>query len=146
MARKRLILIRGLALAALVLSLSGCGKRQYDVTGQVKYNGAALAKPNGQIVFLGPDGTQAVATIGADGTYTASKVSAGLNRIVVYYPNPSFTKPARPKGEPDPKYRPPTTSPYLTPEKYASVDTSQLSIEVAQGTVFNVDLTGPPIP
>lgn len=129
------------------MSLSGCaGRPQFDVTGQVTYNGKALAKPNGQIVFVGPDGTQVPATIAEDGTYTA-KVAAGLNRVAVYYPNPAFKKAVRPKGKPDPSKRPDTTQPlFLTPEKYASVETSQLKVDVAQGTVFNAELKGRAIP
>jgi hypothetical protein len=136
-----------IAVAAVALSLGGCsGKRQYDVTGQVKYNGAPLAKPNGQIIFVGPDGTQVAASINEDGTYKAPKVAAGMNKVAVYYPNPAFKKAARPRGEPDPKYKPPSEPLNLTPEKYADVDNSGLSIQVAQTTVFNVELTGPPIP
>ena len=48
-------LARGLAIAALALGMGGClGPRQFDVTGQVKYNGAPLALPGGMIVFVGP--------------------------------------------------------------------------------------------
>jgi hypothetical protein len=143
-----LLLTRGLAIAALALSLGGCGGTpQFDVTGQVKYNGKALAKPNGQIVFVGPEGTQVPAEIAQDGTYTATKVAAGKNRVVVFYPNPAFKKVARPKGKPEPSKAPPATqSTFLTPEMYASADTSGLQVDVAHGTVFNVDLKGPAIP
>jgi hypothetical protein len=144
-----LLLARGLALAALVLCLGGCGTHQFDMTGQVKYNGAVLAKPDGQIVFIGPDGSQVGAPIGLDGTYTAVKVTAGLNRVAVYYPNPAFVKKAkraRPvQGAPPPPTNQPLPAMFLTPESYASPDTSQLSIQVDQDTAFNVDLTGPPI-
>jgi hypothetical protein len=147
MHRKILWLSPALAIAALALSLGGCnGKRQYDVTGQVKYNGAPLAKPDGQIIFVGPDGSQVAAPIGQDGSYTAHKVAAGMNKVAITYPNPAFKKAVRPRGEPDPKFRPDTGSLYLTPEKYASVDTSELSTQVAQSTVFNVEMTGPAIP
>ncbi len=138
---------RGLALAALAISLGGCGgPLQYDVTGKVTYNGAPLAKPNGMIVFLGPDGAQVPAQIGEDGSYTAAKATAGLNRVAAYYPNPAFKPPARPHGPPSEKNRPVIYPLYLTPEKYATVDTSELSVQVEKGTVFNVEMTGPPIP
>jgi hypothetical protein len=149
MHRYRLLLARGLVLAALALSLGGCGKRQYDVTGLVKYNGAPLAKPNGQIVFVGPDGSQAAAPIGPDGSYTASRVTAGMNRVAVYYSNPAFasTKQSRPRrGEAPPGEMPARPPAFLTPEHYASPDTSKLETKVEKGAVFNVDLTGPPIP
>jgi hypothetical protein len=142
---KTLLLARGFAIAALALCVGGCSNPRFDVTGQVKYNGKVLAKPNGQIVFVGPDGTQAGASIAEDGTYTATGVAAGPNRVAVYYPNPDFKKIARPKGKPDASQRPPTQAQYLTPEKYVSVDTSELKVDVAQGTVFNVELKGPAI-
>jgi hypothetical protein len=145
MHRNNLLLVRGLALAALALCLGGCGKRQFDVTGKVTYNKAVLNKPNGKIVFVGPDGTQAEAEIGSDGTYTATKVTAGLNRVVVYYPNPAFKKASRPKGPPDPNARPADNPLYLTPEKYASPDTSGIEVEVKGGTDFNINLNGPEI-
>jgi hypothetical protein len=147
MNRNVLLLARGLALAALALSLGGCGKRQYDVTGKVTYNGAVLAKPNGQIVFVGPDGSQVAAEIGLDGTYKATKVTAGLNRVAVYYRNPSFKKMARPKGRVDPSKRPPTNNPqYLIPEAYASHETSKIEVEVTGVTDVNINLKGPEIP
>jgi hypothetical protein len=112
----------------------------------VKYNGAPLAKENGQIVFLGPDGTQVSAAINPDGTYKAANVAGGLNRVAVYYANPSFKRAARPKGPPQEASRPVLSSPYLTPEKYSAVDTSGLSVNVEKGKVFDVDMTGPEIP
>jgi len=147
MHRNLLLLARGLALAALAISLGGCGgKPQFDVTGKVQYNGAPLAKPKGQIVFVGPDGAQVAAPIGLDGTYKATNVPAGLNRVAISYPNPAFTKPSRPKGLPGPNDRPVTSPLFLTPEKYAAVETSELSVEVKKGTVFNPEMTGPEIP
>jgi hypothetical protein len=135
-------IVSGLAFVMLAVGVCGCGPQQFDTTGQVKYNKEVLAKPDGQIVFMAPDGSQVSAPIGLDGSYTA-KVTAGPNRVAVYYRNPAFKKPSRPKG-PDPK--PPTPSPaFLTPEKYADVATSALSVEVKEGTVFNVEMTGPPI-
>jgi hypothetical protein len=135
------------AFALLIAGAGGCGPGQHDVTGQVKYNGAPLKIPGGQIVFVGPDGTQAPAPINEDGTYSASKVLAGRNRVAVYYPNPKAqTGRRRPtKGQPPPGPSEPEP-PFLTPEKYASADGSGLSVDVAEGTVFNADLTGPPIP
>jgi hypothetical protein len=118
---------------------------QTEVTGKVSYNGATLARPNGKIVFVGPDGNQAEAKIAEDGTYKASKVTAGLNKVVVYYPNPDFKPVSRPKGPPSEKDRPVVIAMYLTPEKYSNVDTSELSVQVGKGTVYNVELTGPEI-
>jgi hypothetical protein len=132
-------------LFALLVGLAGCSPSTHDVTGQVKYNGALLDKPGGQVVFVGTKGTQIAAEIGPDGVYRASKVPAGLNRVVVYWPNPEAqNKPnAKSKKPPAKEALPP---PFLTPKKYASVDTSELSVQVADGTVFNIELMGPPIP
>ena len=147
MHRNVLRIVPGFVFAILAVAAGGCwGPSQFDVTGQVKYNGSPLDKPGGQIVFVGPKGTQVAASIGPDGTYRATKVTAGLNRIAVYYPNPQlqgkrFSKPK--KGGPPPAPSPP---PFLTPSRYASVKTSDLSVQVAEGTVFDVNLTGPPIP
>jgi hypothetical protein len=146
MYRKILLLARGLALAALALSLGGCGKRQYDVTGKVTYNGAVVAKPNGKIVFVGPDNSQVAAEIGLDGTYKATKVTAGLNRVAIFYPNPSFKRMSRPKGNVDPSQRPPTNNPqYLTPDAYASHETSKIEVEVKGETDVDINLKGPEI-
>src|SRR4051812_38520323 len=120
----KLFLVRAIAMAALVVSVGGCGgKSQHEVTGVVKYNGTPLNKPDGKIVFVDSDGVQVEAPIGLDGTYKA-KVGSGLNRVVVYYPNPSFVKVSRPSGAPKMKDRPPPSSPYLTPEAFANPETS----------------------
>lgn len=144
-------IVRSFALVVLAASAGGCGgPSQFDVTGQVKYNGSPLNKPGGQIVFVGPNGTQVPASIGQDGVYRAAAVPAGLNRIAVYYPSPEAQRGKRflsqlknAEPPPDPSAAPP---PFLTPYKYASVETSDLSVEVGEGTAFNIDLTGPPIP
>ena len=137
--------ILGPALAALATGAGGCGPGSHDVTGRVSYNGAPLDKPDGQIVFIGPDGDQVAAGIGPDGSYRAPGVVGGPNKVAVYYPNPKAKrdKVTRPKpGEPPP----PPTAPFLTPAKYASADTSGFSVAVKKGTVFDADLTGPKIP
>ncbi len=142
----------GLALAALVPGLAGCsGPKRVDVTGQVTYNKSPLAKPGGTIVFVGPDGSQTVASISPDGTYRASQVPVGLNQVAVSYPNPNakFGKQVASRSRKSAPPPPPTTpppEPFLTPARYASVTTSELSVQVETGTVFNPDLTGPPIP
>ena len=92
------------------------------------------------------------APIELDGAYHAVKVMSGLNRVAVYYTNPAAGSVKRsrikPKaGEPPPPPPPPPAPPFLTPDIYASVDTSTLSIQVdKEGAVFNVDLIGPEIP
>jgi hypothetical protein len=141
----------GFALTILVAGASGCwGPSQFDVTGQVKYNGSPVRKPGGQIVFVRPDGSQVAASIEEDGAYRASNVTAGLNQIAVYYPSPGAQggkrfPPSQKKGEAQPAAASSAPQPFLTPKKYASVDTSDLTVQVEEGTVFNANLTGPPI-
>jgi hypothetical protein len=133
----------GLALVSLAVSLGGCsGERRVDVTGQVTYNGLPLAKPGGKIVFVGPSGTEIFASLELDGTYRAVGVPTGLNRVVVYYPNPEARsrKQFPVKGQPPPPPPPPA---FLTPPEYACADTSNLSVEVEDGTIFGPNLTGP---
>ena len=136
--------VRWLVLAACALGVIGCASPVYDVTGKVTYNGSPLNKPDGQIVFVGPNGEQVAAPIGADGTYSAAGVAGGSNRIAVYYPN------AKAKAEKGGKLKPgetPKALPkYLTPEKYASPETSELTATVSKGCAYDADLTGPKIP
>jgi hypothetical protein len=135
-------------LAALLLGLSGCGAKLVDVHGRVTYNGSPLTRPNGQIVFVGPDGTQVASAIGLDGTYQATSVPVGLNRIAVYYPNPAAQQGKLLLAQPKKGERLPAASaapPFLTPSRFASVDSSNLSVQVEEDTVFNADLTGPTI-
>ncbi len=150
MARNAFRIVLGLA-APLVLSvgLAGCGPRMVDVSGHVRYNGAPLARQGGEIVFVGPGGKQVPATVGTDGSYQAVGVPVGLNRVAVYYRNPAAQVGKRERlaskgaaaeatGEP--------ASPYLTPIKYAAVETSELEVQVAPGAVFDAELTGPELP
>ncbi|OWK38188.1 hypothetical protein [Fimbriiglobus ruber] len=98
----------GLACAALAGGAGGClGESEVEITGRVTYNGSALARPNGRIVFVDSKGTQIQAAIGSDGGYRAARVPTGPIRVAVYYPNPdaqkgrSFPSPPR-KGHPPP--------------------------------------------
>ena len=137
--------MRGVLMLAIGLTaLAGCGPGRYDVNGKVTYNGAVLDKPDGQVIFVGPNGEQVAAPIGADGTYRASNVSAGANKVVVYYPNPKLKKPKSTKlkpGEP----MPPVEPPYLTPEKYGSAATTDLTLDVDRNKEYPVAISGPPI-
>jgi len=131
-------------LAVGLTALAGCGPSRYDVSGKVTYNGAVLDKPEGQVIFIGPNGEQAAATIGADGSYRAANVATGANKVVVYYPNPKLKKPKSTKlkpGEP----MPPTEPAYLTPEKFGSAATTDLTLDVNGNKEYPVAITGPPI-
>jgi hypothetical protein len=133
------------ALAAISLAMGGCGSRQFGVSGKVMYNNSVLNSPDGVVVFVGPKGEQVEAKINPDGTYQTTGVCEGLNRVVVYYVNPKIKteKPGRSKSAEEPKTPPP---PYLTPAKYTAPDTSGFLVTVDKDTVFNIEMTGPPIP
>jgi len=129
----------------LAIAVPACSGRKIDVTGKIRYNGAPLNKPGGQVVFVGASGAQVVGAIDADGNYRAKGVPAGLNRVAVYYRHPDF-KPGKRLPNNGSPANVPRVAPFLTPEKYANVDTSGLSVNVDTGTIFNADLTGPEIP
>jgi hypothetical protein len=140
--------VAGLSAVALVLGLAaGCAERRSNVSGQVTYNGAPLNKAGGRIVFVGPNGAQVAAEIGGDGNYQAFSVPAGANRVAIYYLDPEVRAARRFPGKGG-ENRPPasTVVPVLTPRHYASVDTSNLSVEIKEDTVFNADLVGPKFP
>ena len=129
-------------LLLLVILLSGCSGGTADVSGKVTYNGAALNKAGGHIVFVASDNSQVQADIGLDGSYKAEGVKTGPNRVAVYYADPEHAVKRRlpEKGKTLP------TAPFLTPLKYASHETSGVLIDVDRaGSSLNVDMKGPPL-
>jgi hypothetical protein len=138
--------------AILYVGPLGCSKKgnKVDVTGKVTYNGQAIEKPGGTIIFVGPDGTTASAEIGLDGSYSATGVAIGDNKVAVSYPNqaggaaPATGKKPRFPG-PDAGKVAAAPEPYVTPPEYADAETSQLTVKVEKGTVYNPTLSGPPI-
>jgi hypothetical protein len=120
-----------------VCSLTGCGPPTADVSGKVTYNGKSLDAEGGHITFVGPDGRQVSAPIAPDGAYRATGVVAGANRVVVYYQNP--------ESNPTPGGKAPKSTSLLRflPTKYADQTTSGLTVNVAPGSVYDVDLKGP---
>ena len=133
-----------LVFAAGLFGAGGCGSPAHDVTGKVTYNGAPLNKPDGQIVFVGPNGEQVAAPIATDGTYRAAGVAGGSNRIAVYYPAAKARTDKT--GKLKPGELPKAMAKYLTPEKYASPETSELSATVSSVNTFDAELIGPKIP
>jgi len=130
--------------SSCLFAIQGCsGWEEGEVTGKVTFNGSPFDKAGGQVVFVAADGSQVKASIDSDGSYRAEGVKTGPNRVAVFYPNPDLPSgrhfPKKGKGEPAPPA-------YLTPVKYAAVDTSGLSIDVEKATVFNVDMKGPKSP
>jgi hypothetical protein len=132
------------AIIAAALGMGGCGARHYDVSGKVMLNDALIDKPDGHIVFVGPKGEQVQATINPDGTYRASGVAEGPNKVVVYYLSAKFKAAKAKLGKIPPKdlQLPPT---YLTPSKYADADTTDITVTVDKETVFDIKMTGPAI-
>lgn len=126
--------------AAIALSVNGCGQRQYNVTGKVTYNGFPLTESlDGHIVFVGAQGEQIECPIAPDGSYQANSLPAGMYRIAAYYKNPKAADSKKRKKGPEDKIG---VQPFLTPEKYASVETSELALDVTKDSVFDVNMTG----
>src|SRR5215475_5718606 len=76
----------GLALSRIV----GCGASNGDVTGKVTYQGKNVA--SGTVLIVGSDSLPYYGTIHDDGTYTVSRVPAGLAKIAVLSPGPDAGK------------------------------------------------------
>jgi hypothetical protein len=122
-----------------VCCAAGCGPKVANVTGKVTYNGKPLNEEGCNIVFQGTTGQSVVAPVAENGEYKASGVLAGANKVAVYYRSPGATIP-RERGV----KAPPSNSPLRNlPRKYGDVNTSELSVDVDIGTVFNVDMNGP---
>jgi hypothetical protein len=140
-------IVTSIVFVGLAIGVSGCwGVKKVEVKGRVTYNGTPLAKPGGKIVFVAPDGSQVAAPIEQDGAYLAVGVPAGPNQVAVSYPNPEFKAGKRLPGKKGGDVTAPAATPFLMPEKYASVETSGLSVQVDTGTIFDAPLTGPAIP
>ena len=139
--------MRRVFIACVVALAAGCGKSPVEVSGVVTYNGTPLEKPEGRIVFVGPEGSQIVAEIAADGRYRAVGVPQGPNRVAVYYTNPNAKIRRTPsmKDKSKPTGTLPPSPPFITPYHYASPDTSLFAVEVGRRTTFDAAMTGPPI-
>ena len=122
---------------------AGCGPKVVTVTGTVTYNGNPLNEEGCNIVFLGPDPDrkQVTAPVASNGKYEAIGVVAGPNRVAIYYRNPEAAK-SREPGE-----KTPSSISLLRnlPPKYADVKTSELTFDPGTGTVFDVNMKGPPL-
>ena len=133
-----------LACAVLVMIASGCGPRKFNVTGKVTYNNSVLDKPGGKIIFIGPNGEQKDADIGADGTYQVTGAIEGVNKVVVYYPNPRLQTDKPPKPRPGEAFKPNPPA-FLTPERYADPGQTPFEITLDKDTVFDAAMDGMPI-
>ncbi len=92
-----------LAFAVLALVVVGCGQKEFDVTGQVKYNGAIIDKPGGQVIFVAPNGSQVARPSRSEDcpvTYRAvAKVPRWPQPRCRHYPNPAASR-AEPPAKP----------------------------------------------
>jgi hypothetical protein len=125
--------------------LAGCGSKlvTVDVSGTVTYNGKPLNDEGCHITFLGSELHDASAPISPSGEYKVTGVAVGPNKVAVYYRNPEAAKPVEPSQKGPPK-APKSTSPLRSlPKKYADPKTSDLRVDVATGTVYDIKLTGP---
>jgi hypothetical protein len=120
---------------------AGCGPKVVDVSGTVTYNGKPLNDEGCKILFQAPSGQEVVTSVAASGEYKASEVVAGPNKVALYYVNTEGAAPRAPGVK-----APPSVSPLRNlPFKYADVKTSELKVNADTGTVFNVDMQGPPL-
>src|SRR4051794_27126584 len=127
------VLLRVAFLQFLVLGLAGCsggkGVEKSEVSGTVKYKGAAL--PGGTVTFHGVQNAteRASASIGEDGHYTVVGPREGEVRIPVEGPPPR-------SDSPNPK--PPVT----IPSRYQDPAKSGLKYSVTKGKQeHDIDLT-----
>jgi hypothetical protein len=138
-------------LPVLAVGLLGCGggSGATEISGKVTYNGKPLAVSGGKITFRGSDGKDVTAEIGTDGTYKASGVQVGENKVAVSYPNPKFQpgggKGRVPQDKGVDKTGGPPEPPQLIPAEYGHPDTSKLTVKIEKNTVYNPELNGPEI-
>jgi hypothetical protein len=124
--------------AALLLGLTGCGSGRGTVSGKVSYRGKPLA--TGSVVFVGPDKTPITAEIGTDGTYTATGVLEGSNRVAVVSYDPATLVPTDKAGRPT---EAPPVDPKLwfpIPGQYEDANTSGLVYPVTRNTTNTIDI------
>jgi hypothetical protein len=127
---------------ALCVAAAGCQRPPtfHPVSGKVTYRGAALT--NGVVVFTpdasrGENGSIALGTIRADGTYTLSTgevagAGPGWYRVTVA----AFAGPAAPNPPPD-RFQPPVP---VLPERYRDPELSQLRCEIKANHTNTIDL------
>jgi|SRR5579883_1401524 len=141
---------RLVAVAALVLAVTGCGASHADVTGKVTYVGRPVVY--GTVSVIGSDQKTYYATIKPDGSFTAVRVPVGPAKIGIYSPDPYFEPPIPPamKAKAEEARRaagietppkPPKGQWVRLPPKYADPLTSGLSVEVgATPTMVTLEL------
>jgi hypothetical protein len=134
----------GLVLGAAVLT-AGCGTGGNTVSGTIKYNDQAV--PSGTVVLTSADGKVAQGGI-TDGKYVVQNAPSGACKIGVLVPKASGAAPeggAAISGLPQGSAMPggkdvPGQKGMDIPDKFASPDTSGLSVTVSGNTTHNIDM------
>jgi len=116
----------------LLLALVGTGCSEKGgatgtVSGTVSYGGQTL--PVGSVTFLSEDGRTAAAEINKDGTYKVGNVPVGTVKVGVSTPQAA---PVPALGGDMPGMN--TAKPVIVPQKYASPQTSGLTMTVKKGS------------
>jgi hypothetical protein len=127
----------------ILVSLSACRDQRGTVTGTVKYKGEPV--PSGQVLFYGAGDQSAIATINADGSYTATNVPLGPVKVALAMPpsTEGMEKAAKVmkkrfgKGNAYPE----GVKTVSLPKKYADPAHSGLGLTVNAGAQpFNIDI------
>jgi len=123
---RRLCLLVPMWTTALLLAGCSSGPPSGSVSGTVKYQGVALN--NGTVSFYGPDNRQRHATIQADGTYKATDVAVGANKVTVVVPPAPNAELAQ-----DPIAKGKAGTPVEVPQVYSDPKTSGLEVTIKVG-------------
>ena len=138
------------ALSVLLVACTGCGEKLATVTGKVTYQGKSVT--SGVVLLANADNTKIDrAPIGADGSYTATRVPFGELRVAV---EPGVKPIPTRKGGGYDKVKVPENAPGVpahlqgsggeyvdVPKKYRDVTTSDLKVNVDSSTkTFDINL------
>ena len=138
----RLISVRGLMFAALIL-FAGCGGRgQGNISGKVTYKGKPVC--SGTVVICTPNAPAVAAEIKEDGTYKCLNVLVGEAKVGVVSPNDAAEARETASQKPGIAYEGPKFDAkkwFPIPAKYATYQGSPLSTSVKDGeNTFDINL------
>jgi hypothetical protein len=134
----------GLLVTVFGLTLiAGCGPSHGTVTGTVTLNGQPVT--DGQVSFLGQDGTIVTSMIDSSGKYRIAQFPVGLAKVTVYPPmdmaavGDTLKNQGKEKGPP--KMIAPPQPKSDIPSRYSDPNTSNLTVEVRRGEMtFDIPL------